>query len=92
MNGIYKVVGILASLMAAATARKILDKAWQKTKGGEPPRNPASPETTWTEALTWAAVSGIAVGVAKTLSARGTAAAFHKTTGKIPATADEVGA
>ena len=38
----WKVVGVLSGLIAARTAKKTLDKTWTKTRGGEPPRNPAA--------------------------------------------------
>lgn len=88
----WKIVGIASGLVAARTSKKILDQAWARTKGGEPPRNPAAPGTTWPEALTWAAASGIAVAVARLLAARGAAQAWKKTTGALPPGLEEVGA
>ncbi|MDT7546312.1 MAG: hypothetical protein QOE99_2422 [Actinomycetota bacterium] len=88
----WKVVGVLSGLVAARTSKKVLDATWAKTKGGEPPRNPAAPGTSWTEALTWAAASGVAVGVARLLAARGSAQAWKKTTGSLPPGLEEVGA
>lgn len=88
----WKVVGITSGLIAAKTSKKLLDKTWAKTKGGEPPRNPAAPGTSWGEALSWAVASGIAVAVARLLAARGAAQAWKKTTGSLPPGLEEVGA
>ena len=61
----WKVVGILSGLVAARTAKVTLDKTWATTRGGEPPRNPAAPGTSWPDALTWAVAAGATVGVAR---------------------------
>ena len=88
----WKVVGVTSGLVAARTSKKLLDKTWTKAVGGEPPRNPAAPGTSWTEALTWACATGAGVAVARLLAARGAAAAWRKTTGSLPPGVEEVGA
>ncbi len=88
---LYKTVGLGAGLAATKVARAALDKGWAKTKGGEPPRNPAVPGTSWNEAITWAVASGIAVGIARLLATKGTATAWHKATGHLPPGVEEVG-
>jgi hypothetical protein len=88
----WKVVGITSGLVAARTTRKVLDKTWTRTRGGEPPRNPAAPGTSWGEALSWAVATGAALAVAKLLAARGAAQAWKKTTGHLPPGVEEVGA
>jgi hypothetical protein len=87
----YKVLGIGAGLVAAKVARSALDKGWARTKGGEPPRNPAVPGTTWSEALTWAVASGVAVAVARLVATKGAASAWTKATGSLPPGVEEVG-
>lgn len=88
---VYKVVGIGSGVMAAKLARSVLDKGWAKTRGGEPPRNPAVPGTTWTEALTWAVASGVTVGVARLLATKGVASTWAKATGHLPPGVEDVG-
>lgn len=88
---LWKVVGVGGGLVAAKLGRAVLDKTWAKTKGGDPPRNPAAAETTWPEALQWAIASGVAVAIARLLAARGAASAWQKTTGHLPPGLEEVG-
>lgn len=88
---VYKVVGIGSGLVAAKVARAGLDKGWAKTKGGEPPRNPAVPGTTWGEAVTWAVASGVAVSVARLLATKGVASTWAKATGQLPPGVQDVG-
>lgn len=88
---LWKVVGVGSGLVAAKVGRAALDKGWAKTKGGEPPRNPAARDTTWSEAAQWAVASGVAVAVARLLAARGAASAWEKTTGHLPPGMQEVG-
>ncbi len=88
----WKVVGVAAGLAAAKATRKALDVGWSKTRGGEPPRNPASRETDWSEAIAWAVASGIALGLARLLAARGAAKLWEKATGALPPGLETVGA
>jgi hypothetical protein len=88
----WKLVGITSGLVAVRITKKALDKTWTKTKGTEPPRNPAAAGTTWNEALSWAIATGAALGVARVLATRGAAQAWKKTTGALPPGLEEVGA
>ena len=91
-NVAWKVVGVGSGLVAARLSRKLMTTTWHKTKGGEPPRNPAAPSTTWTDAIAWAVASSVAVAVARLLANRGAAHAWKKTTGSLPPGLEEVGA
>ena len=89
---VWKLVGITSGLVAARTTKKVLDTTWTKTRGTEPPRNPAAPGTSWGEALCWAVATGAALGVARLVAMRGAAQAWKKTTGALPPGVEEVGA
>ncbi len=88
----WRVLGALSALVAAKLARSLLDHTWRGTTGTEPPRNPAAPGTTWTEALVWASASGVALGVSRLLATRGAAAAWEHSTGSLPPGLEQVGA
>ncbi|CAN5582228.1 hypothetical protein BH10ACT1_BH10ACT1_28830 [soil metagenome] len=76
-----------AAIAAASVAKKALTKGWVKRRG-KVPGNPAGGDTTWSEALAWALVSGIGVGIARLLAQRGVAFAFQKKRGRLPAEAN----
>ena len=80
----WKVTGLLFAIPAGIAARKAMDAAWRKARRSDPPANPAAPGTTWTEALVWAAVSGVAFAVARMVAARGAAATWRSLTGGLP--------
>jgi hypothetical protein len=80
----WKVIGGLAGAAAGVATRFALKTAWRKTKGGEPPTNPASPDTTWKEALAWTAASGVAIAVTRLVAQKGAAEAYKKKTGRYP--------
>jgi hypothetical protein len=81
---LWRVIGAVAGLVAGAIVRRILVAAWSRSKGTEPPTNPAAPDTTWTEALIYAIASGVGIAVARLLAQRGAAAAWQKATGSLP--------
>ena len=79
-----KLVGIGTGIVVRKVSDKALSAVWKKTKHTEPPADPASPGTPWSEAISWAAASGVAMAVARLLATRGTATAKMKITGKAP--------
>ena len=79
-----QLVGIATGIATRKISMVVLDKVWRKAKKTEPPADPASPGTPWAEALTWAAASGVAVGVARLVTTKGVATAKMKLTGKVP--------
>src|SRR5262245_27964271 len=81
---LWRAVGGAAGVGAGLVARKGLERAWRATRGGDPPANPASPDTTWTEALIWAVASGVALAVFRLVAQRGAAEAWHAVTGDYP--------
>ena len=80
----WKVVAAAFAVPTGIAVRKASESGWRKTKHDDPPMNPAAPGTKWSEALVWAAVSGIAVASARLLATRGAAATWKSLTGKLP--------
>ena len=79
-----QLIGIATGVVTRKVSMVVLDKVWRKTKKTEPPADPASPATPWLEAITWAAASGVAVGVARLVTTKGVATARLKLTGEVP--------
>ena len=53
----WRIPGGAAAALAGTAARKALVLGWKKTTGKEPPANPASPGTQWSQAIAWAVLS-----------------------------------
>jgi hypothetical protein len=77
----WYVVNALAATTATMLARASLARVW-RASGHEPSESPF--ESSWPEALTWAAAAGAGVGVARVLAKRGAAAGFERVTGESP--------
>ncbi|PZS34848.1 MAG: hypothetical protein DLM59_04000 [Pseudonocardiales bacterium] len=80
----WKLTALLFAVPAGIAARKAVDVAWKKARHSDPPANPAAPGTTWTEALVWAAISGVVFAAARMVAARGAAATWRSLTGSLP--------
>jgi hypothetical protein len=88
----YKVLALVASLVAAMVARKTLSLSWRLVSGKEPPANPEHPEVTWAEAAGWAVLSGASVGLARLIAQKRVAASWHRSTGSLPPGLEETAA
>ncbi|GAA4352335.1 DUF4235 domain-containing protein [Angustibacter luteus] len=87
----WKIMGSAAAIVSGIAAKKILNAGWKAATGGEPPANPEHPDTSWAEAVGWAAASGALIGVARMLAARQAAAYYRHSTGHLPPKLEEVG-
>lgn len=73
-----KVVGGIAAMVAAFTARKLTAMVWTRAIGKEPPAHPEDPqEVRLVEALSWAVATGIVVETARLLATRETTKRMH---------------
>jgi len=79
----WKLVSAGAALVTGVLVRHGVRAAW-RSRRGEPPGNPASPEVDWMEAVAWTASIGLAVGVGRLLARRGAAWAWRGITGEPP--------
>jgi Protein of unknown function (DUF4235) len=69
-NGGNKALTAVVGFAAAFAARKMLHFAWKKVTGREPPEHPEDPQVALGEAVTWALVLGVGVGMARMLATR----------------------
>ncbi|MGA8257701.1 MAG: DUF4235 domain-containing protein [Nocardioides sp.] len=81
---VWSIFSTVSALAAAAATKKALDTSWRAATGKKPPANPADPDVRLGEAVTWAATSGMFVGLARMLAQRRAAGYFVKSTGHLP--------
>lgn len=65
--------GLAASAAAFAT-QSLLKRSWNAATGEDPPLNPASSRTVWTEAIVWTLASSVVAGLSRLTARRATAA------------------
>ena len=73
-----------SAVVAGFAARRALESSWRQVRKADPPSNPASPETTWNEALLWTTVTSLVMGLAQLLGRRGATEAWRRSTGRLP--------
>lgn len=87
---VWSLMGLAATVSAAVAARKALTATWKVATGKKPPVNPAHPDVSINEAVAWATLSGVAVGLARMLASRRAAEYYRKSTGHLPANLQDV--
>ncbi len=85
----WSAMALASTLGATMAARKAMTTSWKVATGKEPPQNPADPDVSLGEAVAWAVVSGVAVGVARMLASRRAANYYRRSTGHLPANLQE---
>jgi len=73
-----KLYSTAAAVLAAAVARRVIERLWVKATGKAPPEKPESPDVHWAEAVGWSALSGTSVAVARLLASRRAAGAWQR--------------
>ena len=87
---VWSVFGMASTVVATMAARKALTATWKLSTGKKPPQNPAHPDVSIGEAVAWATVSGVAVGLARMIASRKAADYYRRSTGHLPATLEDV--
>lgn len=81
---VWSVMALASTVGAGIAARKAMTTSWKVATGKEPPQNPADPDVSIGEAVAWAMVSGLTIGVARMLASRQAANYYRKSTGHLP--------
>lgn len=81
---VWKILGTGSAVLAGIAATKVADKIWAKA-GQDRLINPKDPDSPFAAALAYAALTGLAAGVAKTLATRKAAQYYAKSAGHKPA-------
>jgi len=79
----WKIMGTGGALLAGVIATKIIDAIWARAESDE--INPKSPNAPLAKAVAYAAITGLAVGTARTLATRRAARFYEKSAGHLPA-------
>lgn len=87
---VWSLMGLGATLGATMAARKAMTATWKLSTGKPPPSNPEHPDVSLGEAVTWAVVSGVAVGLARMFATRAAADYYRRSTGHLPANLEDV--
>jgi hypothetical protein len=88
----WKMIGTGIGLASGIATTKALDATWKTATGRKPPTKPENPDIAGREALLWAALSGMALGVAKTYATRRAAQYWVRSFGAVPPGMEEASA
>ncbi|HET7388092.1 MAG TPA: DUF4235 domain-containing protein [Nocardioidaceae bacterium] len=87
---VWSAFALASTIGASMAARKALGATWKASTGNPPPSNPEHPDTSMAEAVAWAILSGIAVGLARMLASRKAADYYRRSTGRLPGNLEEI--
>ena len=80
----WKLMGGASAAAAAKFTRKAAESLYKASTGEAPPENPSAPHVPLRQAIIWAALSGVAVGLVRLLVERTAAAAWLRARGELP--------
>jgi Protein of unknown function (DUF4235) len=80
----WKLMGGVSAAAAATATRKAAERVYQAGIGDAPPENPSSPHVRLRDAILWAALSGVVVGLVRLMVERTAAAAWVRARGELP--------
>lgn len=80
---VWRIMGTGGAILAGIVANKVVTQVWKKA-GRDAVVDPRDPRTPWKDALAFAALSGLAVGAARTLTTRKAARYYEKSSGHLP--------
>jgi len=80
---VWKILGTGSAIAAGIAATKVADQLWQKA-GRDVALDPKDPDSPIWEALAYAALTGLAAGVARTMATRKAAQFYARSAGHKP--------
>lgn len=78
----WKILGTGGAILAGIVATKVVDAIW--ARAGQDQINPKNPDAPLAKAVTYAAITGLAVGAARTFAQRKAAAYYRESAGHLP--------
>ena len=78
----WKIMGTGGAIVAGIIATKVIDAIW--ARAGQDEINPKNPHAPLAKAVAYAAITGLAVGAARTIATRKAAAFYEKSSGHLP--------
>lgn len=87
---IWSAYGFVATMAATILTRRALTATWKLATRKTPPNNPAHPDVSMGEAVAWASLSGLAVGLARMMASRKAADYYRRSTGHLPPNLQDV--
>ncbi|PRY57132.1 uncharacterized protein DUF4235 [Knoellia remsis] len=81
---VWKILGTGSAIAAGLAATKIADQVWQKA-GQDVSIDPKDPDSPVMAALAYAALTGLAAGIARTMATRKAAQFYARSAGHKPA-------
>ena len=81
---IWSALGLGTAALTAMAARQGMKAGWKAITNEDPPENPISRETTWSDALIWTTAMALGAGVARLVVERVAAQVWQERTGRKP--------
>ncbi|HET9022145.1 MAG TPA: DUF4235 domain-containing protein [Ornithinibacter sp.] len=78
----WKIMGTGGAILAGLIATKVIDAIW--ARAGQDEINPKNPNAPLAKAIAYAAITGLAVGAARTIATRKAAEFYEKSAGHLP--------
>jgi len=78
----WKIIGTGGAVLAGVLATKVVNVIW--AKAGQDEINPKNPEAPLAKAVAYAAITGLAVGAARTFTERKAAQYYARSAGHLP--------
>ncbi|WP_338752563.1 DUF4235 domain-containing protein [Janibacter alittae] len=80
---VWKLLGTGSAIIAGIVAKKAITLIWEKS-GHDTSIDPTNPDVPVGEAIAYAALAGVAMGLARTFTTRQAAAIYQRSAGHLP--------
>lgn len=87
-NMVWKLLGTGSAILAGIAANKVINLAWKKA-GRDTEIDPTNPESPLGEAIAYAALAGLGMGLARTFATRKAAQYYQRSAGRLPEEMEE---
>jgi hypothetical protein len=79
-----KVMSIVIGIPVGIATKKLIERTWLTIRPDDPPRKPSEADVHWSDAVAWAAMSGVGIVIADLITRRSSEVAYRAITGSEP--------
>ncbi|MEO5509947.1 MAG: DUF4235 domain-containing protein [Longimicrobiales bacterium] len=77
-------VSTAAGAAAGFLVRNAIEMGWKYARGEDPPKNPASYDVAWKDAIAWTVTVGVCMGLGRLVAERAAASGWKRYRGRFP--------
>ncbi|MEP6852800.1 MAG: DUF4235 domain-containing protein [bacterium] len=81
---LFRALSLVVAVPVGRAITRLIEHSWTAARPDHPPRDPTRADTRWSDAITWAVISGVGVALGRLVTTKGAVGAWKAVVGTPP--------